>query len=768
MFTLSLDEYGDFEHLENKKDAILIAGIVYDDNDVQYEDNTERKRIGEYYRSVVREVNEETGGDIKYPDDLHMNSKINGTKVAAVKKKVSETLREFLTKGTFHNSPLRRKENNQWKDFPKRAGKYYLFAVLNSERGMTERLGENAGFLLNDNEGYNLYKHMVSEVLDRCVFNTSFAPRNSRFTILIATRTSPVIDKESKKAREYRKLGCAVSDTDRNTGDELRTSSGKPAAVFTLTNQEVYCSSVSQKLIEDNPENAIILDISAKSTNYGNDKAGHEYFYLADSICSFFSFKLAETGENESEWLAELQNRMNRLLPEEQQLLFGYDSADIQLSKALKYYHQEDYYGALSACFEAKNDKSAFGKFYYEKWFSLIEKRIEQSENLDAFRRTVACLRDSQTTNKYRQDFGLYVLSEMESQAESIKQFLNLRESKRVLYQLYECGMTAYCHMGDSKKAERYFNKLEKYADSMPMESFLQNQNRLAVCLCDALNFEKALFYANRNADNCGILTQYRSLITGADAMDCSLEEAKALSQQGQVYAFMQNEKAEECFDKSLRRMASKSADYYITLSYLLHYYLDSGKTDQYQKMAREYFGNRMDLEQRLDYILEEGTEPEPRYNLRFALYVLVKGAYLLEEEITETLWEKLSDIVNYINDQYGEKLRHKFDLLNHPGGLISKYLALIAIRRKDMETAKRYIEIIDFGIAEKASPIISAYLWKAKYDIAEAIQDTESGMLAKTKIVQILAEMGVIPKEETDAGNPDKCIATHITYMYN
>ena len=48
--------------------------------------------------------------------------------------------------------------------------------------------------------------------------------------------------------------------------------------------------------------------------------------------------------------------------------------------------------------------------------------------------------------------------------------------------------------------------------------------------------------------------------------------------------------------------MEKDMADYYITLSYLLHYYLQTKEKEKYEKYAKDYFGGYEDLEEQLIY----------------------------------------------------------------------------------------------------------------------------------------------------------------------
>ena len=102
MITISLDEYGEFEKEDTK--PLFIAGIIFDDQDDEKEEWTERNRIKSYYKRVIAD----SGGNFQYPEDLHSNGdkKRDREVIKLVKSKVQETLPEFITKGTYQGETL--------------------------------------------------------------------------------------------------------------------------------------------------------------------------------------------------------------------------------------------------------------------------------------------------------------------------------------------------------------------------------------------------------------------------------------------------------------------------------------------------------------------------------------------------------------------------------------------------------------------------------------------------------------------------------------
>jgi hypothetical protein len=103
-------------------------------------------------------------------------------------------------------------------------------------------------------------------------------------------------------------------------------------------------------------------------------------------------------------------------------------------------------------------------------------------------------------------------------------------------------------------------------------------------------------------------LTTLKELIFEQDEVH-TMNHAKALSQLGQAYAYNGSSEAEDAFLKALRMFEKNSYNYQITLSYLLHYYLDSGEKNKYGKYVVEYFGGNERLSDQLKYILQESTK---------------------------------------------------------------------------------------------------------------------------------------------------------------
>ena len=120
------------------------------------------------------------------------------------------------------------------------------------------------------------------------------------------------------------------------------------------------------------------------------------------------------------------------------------------------------------------------------------------------------------------------------------------------------------------------------------------------------------------------------------------------------------------------------SANYKITESYLLQYYLDNGMRDAYEETATDYFDGKTKPMDRYQYIITEGVKEQSIIGFRYALYVFVRGLYLFEmDQCNRAMKEKLLSI-----KKTAEKNKQNINI--HPWEIIYKYLILIAVKLKD------------------------------------------------------------------------------------
>ena len=140
------------------------------------------------------------------------------------------------------------------------------------------------------------------------------------------------------------------------------------------------------------------------------------------------------------------------------------------------------------------------------------------------------------------------------------------------------------------------------------MDDYLSTRNKLVVGCCDYFEVARAEKLSDENMRFQERLTGFKKELELPGVGDNGFEAmGKAHSQRGQVYAFKRDRRAEVEFRAALVHFEEASANYKITQSYLLQYYLDTGNMEAYLEEAEGYFGGKTKLIDQLKYIMDEG-----------------------------------------------------------------------------------------------------------------------------------------------------------------
>lgn len=790
MYIVSLDEYGDFEKKEEKyyennsyqkkekyvERASLIGGIIFDDKGITSEIKHELSRIRAYYEQITKEVAEEVAGRIdwiiSFPHIFHCKrtkdieeKEIQDELVRRAKKKVTATISEFMQNGTYQGETIK-SDNGK---IPPRKGEYRIYAVFKSDVGVSKRNVDNTNTFLSDSFASNLYINMASSVIDRVVFNNPYTGNKPIFSLELATRVTADLKMKGELARQYRQHGYNEPNVVNIKNKDDEGENGK--TFFKVTDKDVYRMIISNYVKNNNPLDAAVKKCVVKSINYSVDRKeakNNGFLYMADSVCSVLSYGLEKNRKFSESRFNELYKRACKILPEDKLLIFAYDDIDEDFKVALNCYLNNNYYEALKVSYKCGNKKGKFAKFYKEKWFTFIEKMVVSSMNVNAFRNLVADYSNSQYSNTYDQLMGLYILTIIEKLGNNIKPYIKTVESQSIYATLYEAAMVSYCHMGDSKNAEKYYKKILQYAYTIKVEDLIRIRDMLCVCYSDSFEWNKALKLARKNVKVQSALSDIKRNIIDKKYYEGFLGEAKSLSQSGQLYAFCRDSHAEKYFINSLNIVKEKSANYYITMSYLLHYYIDQNMEEKYKSLAYEYFGNKEDLEEQLDYIFEEGLSEDPFLNVKFALYVYIKALYLFnKDKITDSLWDKISKIEVYVNEEY-KCFNGTWKLDGHPTELIKKYVVLIAIDRGDVKTAKKNKDTL-IKMVDESDTIVNFITWLSVIDICRMQGDTRSDdmILEIADKLSNTYESFASLKDIKNTSEIYKILKNYFTYMY-
>lgn len=688
MITISLDEYGEFEKEEKK--PLFIGGLIYDDAEEAGEEREERKRIAAYYRKVIADVGseeEDIAGNFKYPNALHSNgNKMRDSRtVKPVKKKVSETLPEFLAKGTYGGKEL---TDESGKKIRERRGTYHIFVMLKSDDGKKSLLAEHANMLARDDYAANRYIHMASSVVNRIIFhNPIYDGKIPPVNIDIATRSTGRTDElDQETQKEFQKQAYRKNELNRTTG----------YTYYSIMNADIYRTVIAQEMVNSGNTSVDIKKLFVRSIQYRENAEKMEFLYMSDSICSILGFKLK--GDSADNWLDQIVERVNGLNPDSENLIFGYDEIDNDFAAAWSKYEQKDLYGALSITFDAKRKRGRFAEHYRDVWFPYLEQRIRESFSdknsgkglpVDYFTKSVNELSDMLMINNLDQEKLLYLMQQFEIvAAEAAPKYKSPDTRARVLYKLYDAGVSAFCHVGASKKALSYHEKCKQYAFYTGVDDFLRTNNKIAVCLGSSFEWDKAIEITRETIGYQELVSEMKRTILNIEEEN-SLGEAKTISQLGQIEAEKRLPEAEDTFRKALAKMDHGSANYKITQSYLLHFLADMRRKEDFEEEATDYFDGRKTYNQRLKYILNHHEQKDSAFSNEYAIYVLLRGLYYFgQDQITEEFWEKLCSL-----DQLLEKKDEKAPS-GHPWEISYKYLELMAIIRGDREHTEKFREL--------------------------------------------------------------------------
>lgn len=731
MITISLDEQGVFENnTDASGDIVMIAGIVYDDKNDADDAKREKSRIRNYFEAVCN-----AKGAV-YPQALHWGHGQNN-KVRFVKEEYSKTLGEFLQNAKYQGKPV------MSDDGVDRAGVYYVYALVKSRKGKPEFIKEDVSNLINENNASNLYMHMVEDTIARLLFYNLEFNDKEEVSLDLATRVYVGAVGEDVSAHED------IGYTTRTVGN---------GEIVYLTNKDVFRTALERDMLyEENAGDIHVNSLMARSINYDNPNVGHEFLYMADAVCTYLGFG-NDYGTNK-QYLKKVWDRMAKLTLDKR-LLFSYDIVDTDYAKAWRNVSNGDMYNALSFAFDAFNAVSEAAAFYKEVWEKVLYDRIINEINISELADAIRKLTQYARTNNLCQKKLLYLYESLEMIVD--KSGLDNTQTKEMLYDLYDVGVAAYNHVGHPQKAGECAEKCRQYSKFIGIERELRNRNKIAVRLCDSLQYKKAEQFVLPSYEYCKVTFETQKQLFGDEALYNSLEYGIVCSQLAQIYSYMRDERAEELFHKALGLMEKDSYDYYITESYLLHYYLQTKDKEKYEKYAKEYFGGNDDLEKQLEYLVDTGSQKHnPKIALKFAMFVYVKGIYTFYvSEISQSLMLKLADIKKTIGEINKDGLAQ---LNGHPWEITYKYLSKIAYQNKQFIEASNYQNKVE-KFTDERGPMIDLIILMGEIEIGQLRSPLVNYNQKIEKAYEIIKQ---INPELTDIDTTLEAIYDIVTYTY-
>ena len=686
MLTIALNEYGDFHHLgqdeENIKTIHFIAGVVYDDMDNEQDAENERIRLDRFFRAVAEDSHS------LYPQGFFGKLKVDETEsekrqetfnpdakkdMRILRDAIDAALPEFLAHGTY--------KGQQLVEMP-RVGHYAIALTLKSEAGKTEYLQPYMSNVLHDKVASNLYWHMADGLVSRLVFSNPFALGVGHVRLELATQMIDVLDSERERLSEYSRLGYTPYEyQDGHVKKEGITS-------YQVANAFAYRASLDRHMME---LNCPALDVKLRTVSLRMEEDDPEstirnaFLYLATYICTNFIHYGADRAATDIFKFKKLVDFSNKLNSTHQNLLFVYDNVDTYFEKAMQSYLNGDYFTALCYAYDAYNCESKFQSYYKTNWFPFLEELIHSADDRVAIERAVQDFVNY--ANQSRIDAGKlhYVYEQLKYVLEDIQHLSSV--DQRLVYAFYDGGVTAFNHLGESDFAVACFQKCQSLAYTVPLETYMQTVRRRVVAKLDSYAYDDALTLAN-------YVVEYEEQIQGLREKlskdDKAVSLGQAYSQLGQVYAYLEREEAESYFVKALSIFQEGTDDYYRTLSYLLHYYIDAEKQRDYEIWAPKYFGGAINVSDQLTYITSMTDDDKAVQHESYALYVYIKALYqFYKHAVGKDVTKRIVDLGRDV----GQTLN--YSIKGHPWELIFIYMSLLSYDWNYMTDVEYFKECI-------------------------------------------------------------------------
>lgn len=641
MLFIALDEQGEFENYyqkaaQGKREVIFIGGIAYQCDD-ENELSEERKRIDEYYKKVFGAAIKNKTKNLTYQDVLHSRSDdIFNKLIGRMKKKVEDTIFDFIEKGIYDNQII----------ISQRKGKYFPIIFMKSDKDKDYIL-QTKNALIKDDLSSNLYYHMVRDMLGRVLTQCDTFDGENKYYFDIASRSTT--DLTQAQISEYKKIGYDISRKNKN---------GKTISFVKLTNDDVY-RTVLKEISDRTRKYDSSVEFQVRSIEYNSSVKNMEFLYLADSICSVCGYEA-------SDWNS-VHKKVQKL--GKKYFMYAYDPVDDIYSNAYEEARNGNYYTALESMYQIKANNDDIAHYYANCHLVELEDLLQNCIDVSTFTKAVISLEKELSSNSCDNQKTLYIVEKLLKVKDNIANRVSTTEFNSIFFKLYSSAMTIYNHNGMNIESDKMFVEAEKYKQYASLIDYLSMRNRRVVFLTDSFRYTEAKAEAEENCRYQVAASKLHQNVVG-DNNVLNTERNKTRSQLGQVYAFLRDDSAEKEFTRAMRGFDKKSANYYITESYLLQFYLDRGYKDKYEKRAKEFFGGHADIKKQLEYIIQIAKEEDPIIHIRFALYLYLKALWLFyTNDITPGLWKRLENLesalivkgTNYVFRGYPDQLSLKY-----------------------------------------------------------------------------------------------------------
>ena len=368
------------------------------------------------------------------------------------------------------------------------------------------------------------------------------------------------------------------------------------------------------------------------------------------------------------------------------------DFGDNVVEKIIEHIDDEDFFEAYKLIDSVENKYSNTENRIIADGLNILKEKIESNVDVDSFTKLVKELNEYTFKTRLPDELN-YIFNRTMELYRKHKDTLGIDEQTAFL--LYDTGVVLCNHSADTSRNKKFLSEIKKLRKYIDENEYDRRRNRYIVAYIDLLNFDDAFVISRENVIINGQKGRIKRIEIG-DINFKSKDHAKALSQFAQICAFMNESNSslvekgilseakfenykdfvEGLFEMALERFKKCSADYYITVNYLMHYYLS--KIDEltfikvFEDKEREFAG--------------------------------LEGKNLTKSE--KRKFEKAKTVFENDRDFYEEQLAEKHNL-------IEKYNIYANIYFEGNNTPKEQFEyIMTLNKKSKVNPTYALFLW--------------------------------------------------------
>ena len=382
--------------------------------------------------------------------------------------------------------------------------------------------------------------------------------------------------------------------------------------------------------------------------------------------------------------------------------------------------------------------------------------------------------------NKYEK--GRFVALNICKVLESVKDRVKSpRFRDMYLFRFIDIVVRGENHRGEISNLKPLLAEGEKYGYAVGVEEFLEHKQRAIQIYFNSMEYNNIIqeYYKNvigSYIDGKWNFSDIENLISSMKAISGNQNQGilivgKIKSSLAQALAFERMPNAEIYFEEALKEMEGDKGNTDITLSYMLHHFIDmasKGDWEKYKEKYEKYAAKYFDVEP--DSFTIEGLEKifvtlmnsiKDNSEMRFALYLFIKSIKVFYlEQFRDN--KEISDLISKMGKEIFEHANSVNDMI-HPWELIYKNMYEIMDEIGDNKKNKYYDKIIKKERMKNSGPTIWAIIIKFKLDYMENY-DVSGDKYAK----QLIDIEGLENIKDMSNAEVKKVLSDKLTYMYN